>query len=76
MCGRLKGWIFILYCYSKSSVGLFSVADSKSFLSPKEILRDILGKLREIFLLFHENVFCVYSYRHDSNECTQHTITL
>ena len=34
---------------------------------------------REIFLLFHDIVYCVYSlelpYQGDSNEYTQHTIT-
>ena len=63
----------------------FTVDDSNSFLSPKEILpiaqeSKYFGILKEIFLFYHENVCCVYTleslHRGDSNEYTQHTIIL
>ena len=65
--------------------GSFTVNDSNSFLSPQEILpiaeeNKYFGILMEIFIVYHENVCCVYSlespHRGDSNEYTPYTIIL
>ena len=58
------------------------MADSKSFLSPKEILPIAQAQenkiFKEIFLFYYENVYCVYSLEspHEgaSNEYTHYTI--
>ena len=49
-----------------SITSMARMARSNSILSPKEILpitkeNKYFGILREIFLFYHENVFCVYS---------------
>ena len=62
--------------------GSFTMANSNSFFSPYEILPIAQENkyLREIFLFYREIVCCVYSlespHRGDSNENTQHTITV
>ena len=59
--------------------GSFTMANSNSFLSLYEI-HPIAQENREIFLFYREIVCCVYSLespqRGDSNEYTQHTITV
>ena len=64
---------------SSNTDGLFTMANSNSFVSPYEILPLAQeNKYREIFLFYHEIVCCVYSsespHRGDSNEYTQYTI--
>ena len=65
---------------SRSTGGLFNMANSDSFLSPFEFLPVAQEKtiFKEIFLFYHEMACCVYSlessHRCDSNEYTQHTI--
>ena len=61
--------------------GSFTMANSNSFLSPYEILPSSRKQIfKEIFLFYREIVCCVYSLesplRGDSNEYTQHTITV
>ena len=55
---------------------LFTVANLNSFLSPLEILRDILGFFFSLF--YHENVWFVNSlgssHCGDSSVYSQHTI--
>ena len=67
---------------SSTTDGSFTMADSNSILSPKEILSIVQeNKYLELFLVMllfnHENVCCVYSlespHRGDSNESTQNT---
>ena len=62
---------------------MFTVADSDTFSSPKEILpitQENKKMCKELVLLYHEIVCCVYSlespHRGDSNEYTQHTIII
>ena len=61
--------------------GSFTMANSNSFVSPYEILPIAREKIfKEIFFFYREIVCCVYSlespHRCDSNEYTQHTITV
>ena len=64
--------------------GLFTMANSNSFLSPYQFLLKAKKKkykqiFKGIFLLYDETEFCVYSLelpRGNSNEYTQHTITV
>ena len=59
---------------SSNTDGSFTMANSKSFLSPYEFFPQIF---KDIFLFHDEIVCCVYSlespHRGDSNELTQHT---
>ena len=62
--------------------GSFTIANSNWFLSLVRNYSDSSRKqiFKEIFLLYRENVCCMYSlespHRGDSNEYTQHTITV
>ena len=85
---ELWEWSKFEHVYRWTSDGLFTMADSNSFLSPYKILPIAQKKKKKIyqifrtflffFLIYHEMVCCVYSlelpHRGDSNEFTQHTI--
>ena len=65
---------------SLNTDGSFTMANSKSFLRPYEVLPVAQKKqiFTEIFLFYHEIVCCVYSlelpHQGNSNEYTQRTI--
>ena len=64
---------------SSNTDGSFTMANSNSFLSPYKVLASSRKQIfREIFLLYHEIICCVYSlelpHRGNSNEYTQHII--
>ena len=71
--------LFIQSNLESSNTEGFTIANSNSFLSPYDSLLIVSRNqiLREIFLLYHEIVCCVYSleslHRGHSNN-TQHTL--